>query len=245
MCWTKTTIPALQGDSEVHKKFGLCKAALAEIPGKTIFGFYRTQFNDQWGCELFIAWDSAIALEDARADVCIALLPVLPEGSATMTEAEFDTYTVRHEGKIWTTTGEVQHNPEPVAGNAAGAPPSSSIIGMNVMHLIKPGYITNFCEAFSKHAQKINDIPGKGYFGYFYPPAPADTSAPTVFTFWDSTRLKDQGKTTLWNVMMDTKEGVHDSSYSVHTEASGGMFKCDSDRTYHEALVSNSYFGFF
>merc|ERR1712216_1030333 len=96
MCWTKTTIPALQGDSEVHKKFGLCKAALAEIPGKTIFGFYRTQFNDQWGCELFIAWDSAIALEDARADVCIALLPVLPEGSATMTEAEFDTYTVRH-----------------------------------------------------------------------------------------------------------------------------------------------------
>lgn len=70
-----------------------------------------------------------------------------------------------------------------------------------------------------------------------------------IFVYWTDREAKDEGKMTLWNIMMATESPVGGSTgasnLSMHTTQNGGLFACDSDRSYSEARLlfpSKSWF---
>lgn len=225
--------------SAIDQRFFDRSANISAIGGKTIFGLYRIQQEGGViGCKLFVAWDSKSALDAGKEALAKEL---------QLSASEFDNVTEGYEGKMWTTDPTVPHKAEPQAGKE----PVKSVLGIGVYHLnCGPGTtakvtIDKFVDAFSIKAPDMAKINGKSHFGYYY--KANESHKPTCFMLWDDSETKQKGKVDLWNIMMETKgHAGGQTQTSVHTLANGGMFKADSDRTYHEALisasVSSSYF---
>jgi len=111
-----------------------------------------------------------------------------------------------------------------------------------------------FQAAFALKVDQIRAIPGVLHCGYSYKPCSAadesssllgqegsigqaEVRTARIYVFWQDNTVKEAGKMALWNLMMasDSNGSVGDSS--MHMMQSGGLFACDSDRTYSPTVV--------
>lgn len=114
-------------------------------------------------------------------------------------------------------------------------------VGLSVHHLESGRYLDWFEAAHEQKKQDFVDLPGKCCWGYY---AAENDDQPVSFVLWNSEEAKNSGKDKLWDIYM---AHTPHATGSIHTmpplfkadiqDGKGGMFKEDSDRSYHTATV--------
>jgi len=218
--WTTTNVPLFQGGlGSENQEFQKVKSKIKAIQGKSIFGVYHSNEGNMF----FVAWDSPSAFKTAKAELVKAI------GDSNFTEAQLGSNTTEWTGHIWETSNDVEHHYD-------GANKEGAVLGLARYKLSNSSHLALFKEGMNKKAAEMGQIQGKGHWGWY---GKEGEDAPYGFVFWDTPETKEHGKSVLWNHMMATPdEGTpSDPNHSIHVMASGGMFKCDSDRSYHQAYV--------
>lgn len=203
--------------------FRECRSALAAIRGKSIFGIYHSTE----GTLFYASWDDEASEKAAIPALCQAF----SQDGTAFTESDWTDNTVGHKGKLWGTPNEVARpNAVPLTSDKHVA----SVMGLSAYQLTSSSNLELFKQGMDKKHGDIARIKGKGFWGYYLV-----GGDPTSFMFWDTQADKDSGKTDLWEVMMSTQNNHNNSAdHSIHTMASGGMFKFDSSRSYHQSMVA-------
>jgi len=237
--WTSTVLPPTWGATltEQQASFTDRKKKLEVIGGKAIYGWFHTQQSAPGGNQsangvgkVFYAWDSASSFESSSGDLASAL----GFGSTGDLKTATNDGQAPFEGKLFMSCN--QYGAERIIHEK----PQDMLLGIGAYHLTAATpYDEYFKTGFQKKADQIAAIPGATSFGYFINQAAVPETAeiePVVFVVWDNETAKEEGKGALWNIMMAVPEDApkQHSDHSVHTMASGGMFKEDSTRTYHQ-----------